>query len=101
MADEEETTNGRRSDDMGLKLGPLELQARGKSVIFVVLVLAAIGLLYWHDYKSDNWSRVMHEGMWAQTLILATPEKDRPRTLKKLSIDATVPKAVQKKIDAQ
>lgn len=87
---------------MGLKLGPLEIQARGRNVIYIILVLGAIGLLYWHDYKSDNWSRIMHEGMWAQTLILSTPEKERPRVLKKIASDgATVPASVQKKIDAQ
>ena len=93
-----EQKNGRR-DDMTFKAFGLEIHASGRSVIFIILAIGAIGLLYWHDYKSDNWARVFHEGQWVQMLILATPEKDRQRVLRGISRSAEVPASVKQKIN--
>jgi hypothetical protein len=95
-----DATRNKRTDDVGVKLpGGIEIRARGKDVIFVIIAIGALGLLYWHDYKSDNWARSFHEGQWAQTLILATPEKERPDALRRIAKDATVPANVQIKIN--
>ena len=93
--------NGRK-DDVGIKLpGGTEIHIAGKSAIYIILALGALGLLYWHDYKSDKWASLFHEGQWAQMLILATPEKERRDVLKTISKEAIVPNAVQKKLNSE
>lgn len=98
----DETQNSRRNDDMGLELPfGIKVRARGRSAIFVVIALGCIALLFWHDYKSDQANRDMHEALWTNILVLATPEKDRQTVLKAISQSAAVPASVKEKIGKQ
>lgn len=99
--DEDRTSRRKRGDDMSIKAFGVEVQASGRSVTLVLIALAIIGEVFWHDYKSDNWNKIMHEGLWVQTLIIATPEADRQTVLKKSIESSTVPEAVKIKIGAQ
>lgn len=96
--DDDTVVRGKRGDDMRIKAFGVEVQASGRSVILILIAIALIGLLYYHDYKSDNWNRVIHEGLWVQTLILATPEKDRKVALRKSAESSTIPDSVRSKI---
>lgn len=90
----------KRQDDVGIKLpGGAEIHITGKSAIYIILAIGALGLLYWHDYKTDISTNQLHEGQWAQMLILATPENERRAVLKNIAKEASVPAQVRAKID--
>lgn len=97
----DDTTIHKRGDDMRIKAFGVEVQASGRSVTLVIIALAIIGEVFWHDYKSDNWNKIMHEGLWIQTLIIATPEEDRQTVLKKSVETSTIPDSVRSKIGAE
>jgi hypothetical protein len=98
----DDTLSSRRNDDLGLKLPfGIEVRAKGRSVIYVILALGVIALLFWHDHKSDISNREMHEALWTQILITSTPEKDRAVMLQRIIGNSAAPESVKNKVDAQ
>lgn len=96
--DDDDTYFSRRNDDVKITF-PFNLgsvQASGRSVILILVALGLIAAYVWHDFKSDIANAATHEAIWFQTMILATPEKDRPRLLQ--SSASKAPESIRSKI---
>lgn len=79
--------SGRREDDLGMKLGPLEVKANGRTVTTMVMWMVVGGFLFYHHYLTDQVEREMAKALWVQNWILAHPEKERKAVLGKLPPD--------------
>lgn len=62
---------------MEIKLPFGSVRASGRIVIMVILCLALVGVLLFHDWKSTNQNNAMIEALQAVSYVLTLSERER------------------------
>src|SRR5215467_10198836 len=70
-----------RRDDVEIGFGPFKFRASGRHVTLVVIFLAGIAVVGWHDWKQTNQVNALIETQQAIAYVLTLNEAER-KTLK-------------------